>query len=263
MDPYNNSDAEDCPESQKPVDGPGKNQRLRKVSRLTDIYARHRTAGPFLIFSTLVLAMGLSIRLVIYLSKPYIKGHDGAILVMILAIMVVVFLVTIFFLVDRWGGRLLKRWGEKLFDHDGRVSERPLNSLIPRWLFILTSVLFGICIVGGIALGVKYNLPDKYMQPISAIYVLPFMVVLGLWRRTPVTSPLMGLWPLLYAIHAVLVVVDAPVFRSIDGGTHMCIATWGYGALIGFLAYIHSKLTLRKLKKISRLNSTDESAHSV
>lgn len=232
-------------------------QQLRKVSQLAKLYAHHRTAGPFLVFSVLVVAMFVGIRVVIHLAHPYVQGHDQAIIGLVIGIDVFVFAVTLFFSVDRLGGRLLQRWGQRLFEQDGQVRQRALASLIPRWLFVLAALGFGICLAGSIILGSMGYLPEKYMQPISAVYAVPFMIFLGLWRGTPVTSPLMWLWPLLYAVHAILVATDAPLFSSIDGGTHMFIATFGYGAAIGLLAYAHSRLLLRKLKRLTRLDSTN------
>ena len=231
-------------------------QQLQEVSRLAEVYARHRTAGPFLVYSVIVVAMFLGIRAVIYLLRPYVQGHDQAIMAMIVGLMALVLAVTLFFSINRLGGKLLQRWGQKLFDQDGQVHERALPSLIPRWLFVLAAVAFGICLAGQIILGVMGYLPEKYMQPISAVFAVPFMIFLGFWRRTPVTSSVMWLWPVLYTVHAVLVATDVPLFRSIDGGTHMFIATFGYGALIGLLAYVHARLTLKRLKKLTRSNST-------
>ena len=235
-------------------------RQLRKVGELTDTYARHRTAGPFFIRGVMVVGLVVVIRLVLHFARPYVQGNDRAVLALVFGTMAVMLAVMVFFSVDRWGGKLLKRWGARLFEQDGEVRERPLRSLVPRWLFVVVTVVFVSCVAGSVILGVRYDLPHKYMQPISAAYLVPFMIFLGLWRRTPVTSPLMALWPVLYVLHAIGVLTDAPVFVSIDGGTHMFIATFGYGALIGLLAYVYGRLTLRKIKKLTRVGPTDSQA---
>ena len=237
------------------IDQQKSTDQLQEISRLAELYARHRTAGPFFIWSVIVVGMFVGIRLGIYLVRPYVQDHSEAIIGLVLGVTVLLFAVTLFFSINRLGGRLLQRWGHKLFDQDGQVRERSLPSLIPKWVFVLAVTSFGICLAGSVILGRMGYLPEKYMQPISAIYAVPFLIVLGLWRRTPVTSPVMWLWPVLYSVHAILVATGAPLFRSIDGGTHMFIATFGYGALIGLLAYVHSRLTMRKLKKLADLNS--------
>ncbi|HDY64652.1 MAG TPA: hypothetical protein ENH84_00260 [Phycisphaerae bacterium] len=237
------------------IDQQKSTKQLQEVSRLAELYARHRTAGPFFIWSVIVVGMFVGIRLAIYLARPYVQSNDKAVIGLVLGIMALVLGVTLFFCIDRLGGRLLRHWGQKLFDKDGQVHERSLPSLIPQWVFVLAATAFGICLAGSIILDRMGYLPEKYMQPISAVYVVPFLIVLGLWRRTPVISPVMWLWPVLYTVHAVLVATSAPLFRSIDGDTHIFIATFGYGALIGLLAYVHSRLTLRKLKKLTRSNS--------
>jgi hypothetical protein len=229
-------------------------QGLKEAPRLAERYARHRTTGPFLIASLVVVATFVGIHAVLYLVGPYIKGHDQAIIGLILGGMVVV-VVAVTLLVG--GGKFPRRWGQKLYDRDGQVRERPRPSLVPRWLFVLVAVAAGTCLAGQIILSRLGYLSTRYSQPISATYAVPFMIILGLWRKTPATSSMMALWPALYAVHAILVATDAPFFRSIDGGTHMFIATFGYGAVIGLLAYVDSRLALRKLRRLMHPKRTN------
>ena len=128
-------------------------QQLQEVSRLAELYARHRTAGPFLVWSVIVVAMVLGIRAVIYLVRPYVQGHDQAIIALVLGGMALVLGVTLFLSINRLGGKLLQRWGHKLFDQDGQVRERAMPSLVPRWLVILVVSAFAICVGGEIILG--------------------------------------------------------------------------------------------------------------
>ena len=179
------------------IDQQKSTEQLQEVSRLAELYARHRTAGPFFVWSVMIVG----IRMAIYLVRPYIKGHGQVSVGLVLGVMGLVLGVTLFLCIGWLGGRLLQRWGQKLFDKDGQARERILPSLIPQWVFVLAAAVFGICLAGEIILGVMGYLPEKYMQPISAVYVVSFMIFLGLWRRTPVTSAMMGLCPVPGAVH--------------------------------------------------------------
>ena len=87
------------------------------------------------------------------------------------------------------------------------------------------------------------------MQPVSALYVVPFLVFLYLWQR-PIISPLALLWPTLYAIHAILVVADVPIlFHKPWTALNMLIPIAGYGILFGLLGHVYSRYALKKLKK--------------
>jgi hypothetical protein len=97
------------------------------------------------------------------------------------------------------------------------------------------------------------------MQPVSALYVVPFLVFLYLWQR-PVISPLTLLWPTLYTIHAILVVAGVPIqFGGRLVFLNMLIPIAGYGVLCGLLGHIYSQYALKRLKTTAHLQeNTDE-----
>ena len=85
------------------------------------------------------------------------------------------------------------------------------------------------------------------MQPISAIYCVPFLVGLWLLLR-PVSIPL-ALWPALCGLHAILIVVGAPiVFVGAWSSLNMLIPVCGYGMLTGLISHVYSRFALRKLR---------------
>ncbi len=49
-----------------------------------------------------------------------------------------------------------------------------------KWIGGLLGTTFGFCILASVVLGFLDVFPEKYMQPISAIYVVPFLVALWL-----------------------------------------------------------------------------------
>ncbi|MCJ7730114.1 MAG: hypothetical protein MUO27_09600 [Sedimentisphaerales bacterium] len=118
-----------------------------------------------------------------------------------------------------------------------------------RWVGLVVGLVFVSCVVGSVQLGIRGFIPIEYMQPVSAFYVVPFLVFLVVWQR-PVVSLLSLLWPILYALHAVLVVMGVPIqFGGRWDFLNMLIPTAGYGILCGLLGHIYSRYALKKLRK--------------
>ena len=233
-------------------------ERVAEASRLADAYARDRTARGFFIVNLVAVTLFIGLWGGVHFLGSYLKGRDEAILVLIVGIMVLVVGAALLVTIDP--GRFLQRLSQRLFKHDGEVHARFLPSLIPQWAFVLACVAFGACLVTQIVLMFLDYLPSHRWQPVSAIYAVPFMVALGLWRRTPSISPVMALWPVLYAAHAILVTAGVPLFDIMDGQSQLFMATFGYGAAIGFLAYVHSRVMLRELRKLTGYETTGSEA---
>jgi hypothetical protein len=91
------------------------------------------------------------------------------------------------------------------------------------------------------------------MQPVSALYVVPFLVFLYCWQR-PKVGPIALLWPSLYSIHAILIVAGVPiVFDKPWTALNMLIPIAGYGILCGLLGHVYSRYALKKLKSAAHL----------
>ena len=90
------------------------------------------------------------------------------------------------------------------------------------------------------------------MQPISAIYSVPFLV--GLWllhasgRRAD--CPALAL---LYALHAILIVAGVPIlFVGRWSRLNMFIPVSGYGLLTGLISHAYSRFALARLRRAAR-----------
>ena len=93
------------------------------------------------------------------------------------------------------------------------------------------------------------------MQPLSAAYCVPFMIFLYFFQR-PKYGPLMLLWPVLYAIHAILIVAGVPIVFSEESGLvslNMFIPIFGYGTLTFLISHLYSRYALKKLKGVTRM----------
>ena len=90
------------------------------------------------------------------------------------------------------------------------------------------------------------------MQPISAAYMVPFLVFLWWWQR-PHRSTLTLLWPILFALHAILIVSGAPiVFAGRYEPLNMYLPVFGYGALSAWAGHLFNRLALRRLQQAAR-----------
>ena len=63
----------------------------------------------------------------------------------------------------------------------------------------------------------------------------------------------MVLWPVLYALHAILIVAGAPIlFTGEWVGLNMLIPTVGYGLLAALVGHLYSRFALHKVKRLAR-----------
>jgi hypothetical protein len=147
------------------------------------------------------------------------------------------------------GARIMRQISERLYRGEGSVSVGlPLGpgamSLPPT----LIGFVFMFCVLASIGLGLLGFLPSRYMQPISALYVVPFMLYLG-WKQRAAGSPFMLLWPLLYGIHAILIAAGVPISRG--PMFDMWFPMVGYGLVAGLAGHIYSRIALRRLRSLS------------
>jgi hypothetical protein len=117
-------------------------------------------------------------------------------------------------------------------------------------------VIFMLCVVASTLSAMMEWVPVRYVQPIAAVYVIPFMVYMGVtqWRTS---SPFMVLWPALYAAHAVLILGGAPISRGFF--FDIFFPTVGYGTIAALSGHIYSRFALRKLRALAAtIEATEE-----
>jgi hypothetical protein len=166
-----------------------------------------------------------------------------------IAMLVVAMAATLYFSVPRWGGKLIERLNDRMYASEGTVRLALPQTERRKRIGKVLAVAFGTCILASVVLLPLCGNPDKYMQPISVIYCVPFMVGIWLLQR-PASSPLMLLWPALYVLHAILIVAGAPIiFSGFWSSLNMLIPVAGYGLLAGLVSHAYSRFALRKLRQ--------------
>jgi hypothetical protein len=184
-------------------------------------------------------------------AAAYVTGHMVWFAVCI-GVLVPVTGALIYVSVPHWGGRRMEQLARRLYAKEGQVAVATTQAAGRRRAGLLLGLVFGSCIIASVILGLLDYIPHKYMQPVSALDVVPFVVILIALMR-PAVGWLMVLWPALYALHAILIVAGAPIlFTGEWDGLNMLIPVAGYGLLAGLVAHIYSRFALHRVKRLAR-----------
>lgn len=227
-------------------------KKLKEIPKWTRKYAQNRTF-PFLVAMVIFLLLFTAISAPSYLGgRAYRSGNTFTFWICIF-FLVIVCAVLLFFSVPKWGGKLIEKIARRLYGSE-RFTTLPPPARIKKyhWVGWVVGLVFASCVVGSVQLGIRGFIPIEYMQPVSALYVVPFLVFLVVWQR-PLVGLLSLLWPILYAIHAILIVTGMPI--SFTGNLiplNMLLPTFGYGFLTLIIGHVYSRFALRKLKTLAK-----------
>ncbi len=227
-------------------------EKLKEIPKWTRKYAQNRTI-PVLIGMVIFLCLFGGIG-----GSSYFGGHAYQAGNMVLFwfcvfVMAVSMICLFFFSVPKWGGKFIVRISKRLYGREGDVLITAPNATKKQWVVYIVGLLFGSCVLGNVFLGSMGYLKIEYMQPISAVYVVPFLVFLYFWQR-PMKGPIALLWPILYTIHALLIVTGVPILFTGDNVRwNMMLPLFGYGFLTHVIGHLYSRYALKKLKTTAQL----------
>ena len=229
-------------------------EKLKEIPKWTHRYAQNRTLTNLAFMAINILffvAIGGLSLLAGIASKT---GHP--ILLCVCAVVLIAVLILLFIVsVPKFGGVKIWRWiDRRIYGREGIASiPEPESMKKNKWLGYVAGLIFSLCVMGSVYFGGRGYFSIKYMQPVSALYVVPFTVFLYFWQR-PKVSPILLLWPILYTIHAILIVAGVPIlFTGNLTGLNMFLPTFGYGVLTFIIGHIYSRYALKKLKNIAHL----------
>lgn len=226
-------------------------ESIREIPRWTRLYARNRTL-PFLLSLFLLLVWTLlarsAARLAIASSRSgeIIQGYFA------MAVVTALIAVLIWFVVPRWGGRWFEKITRRIYRQDGDVvASVPANRRNPNWPGYLLTGAFLLGVPISVILTDSGYLPNGYLQPVSALYAVPILIAIFASMRTALSTFFL-LWPILYCIHAILIVAGAPITFAGQWRTlNLLIPTLGYGALTGVVGYMVGQYSLKRLRIIT------------
>jgi len=226
----------------------------RRIAKSARTYAQNRSLGV-VVFMVVFLLLSAAIAGPSLLAGGAYRSGNMPLLCASIAVLVLALAALIYFSVPGWGGKLQQRLVKRLYAREGNVAFSPPSQSANVWGPVLAAG-FGICVVASVVLDFAFEIPSKYMQPISALYVVPFLV--GLWfLMRPMAGYPALLWPLLYAAHAILIVSGAPIlFTGRWEALNMLVPIAGYGMLSGLVGHLYSRVALRQLKRLAQVDPT-------
>ena len=130
-----------------------------------------------------------------------------------------------------------------------------------KFLDIFAGILYMVCLLGSMELAMLGYISVKYLLPLMALFVIPFGVYQYFIMR-PRLGPVILIFPILYAIHAILIITGVPIFFT---GTFAIPLNMFIPVIYNFLAliigHLYSRYALKKLKGITHLEG--EAANEV
>lgn len=213
-------------------------------------YAKSRTIS-FLVQWVVIVCMVVAIGIAASLTHmAYRAGSIGLFSLSVLCMVAAIIALT-WFSLSPWGGELIWRVTRWLYGREGYVAYHDDQPEGPGswWLTALGGGLVVYHLVGALLVSFGYlNLHN--MQPFSALYMAPFLIFMILYQRLGFWA---WIWPLLYAAHAVLLLLDAPIaFRGQWQLLNMVVPVFGYGLFAILIGHLYSRFALYQLKRLAR-----------
>jgi hypothetical protein len=225
---------------------PPDDQALRDIPRLADRYVRSRTLVIVPMMLVFVAAWAVIAGLSWLSGRAYFT-HSAAF--PFLAAAAIASCAT--WVWATVSGRLARLEGtfRRMYAADGEAVPTATPAQSMRGMRT-AAILFGSAIALTVLSGFIINWPERLMQPISAIYSVPFLVYLC-YKQGGFAAPLMLLWPVLYAIHAALVLADVPL-GFLEWPPLSVLAPMAlYGIIAAVASHIHGRFILRRLRSLA------------
>jgi len=239
-------------------------EKLKEIPKWTRKYAQNRTLTILVI---MVMAVLFSLFFAVLLCFPFAlavigfrKGNMilGCVGIAVLVAALVAILKVMIIFISKFGGKnrglIDQKVDQWIYSREGIASmPMPEATKKKKRLELTVAIVWWCLFMGTICLGIANFIPAKYLQPISALYMVPFFVFLYFLQR-PRVGPLFLICPILYTIHAILIVAGAPIFFT--GGLFMLsilLPFFGYWFLAYVIGHLYSRYALKKLRGITHL----------
>ena len=239
-------------------------EKLKEIPKWTRKYAQNRTLT---ILVLMVMAVLFGVFFAVLVGFPLIlavagfwKGNMilGCVGIAVLVAALVAILKFYIFIFAKYGGKnkglldqIIDRW---IYGKEGTASmPQPKLSKKMKRLDIVFAIVYLVCLIGSMELAMLGYIPVKYFLPFMALFVVPFGVYQYFIMR-PRLGPVILIFPILYAIHAILIVAGVPIFFT---GTFAVPFNMFLPVIYNFLAFmighLYSRCALKKLKGLTHL----------
>jgi hypothetical protein len=228
------------------------NENLKDLPKWADRYARNRTMPALLLMILFFLGFAVFALLGNGLRAAFEAGQTalGVALSVVLAAAVAGWIWAIFSgAMNRLGMGVAKRY----YEQEGAVVAR--SGERPEWSW-RSWIIFAALITSPVVAGLL-PVDPRYALPAVACYVVPLLVW---WALTDgkIALPMGLLWPALYALHAVAMMLGAPLVIAGDAGQTAMWPLLGYMFLALLAAHIYSRYALKRMREISRGAADEE-----
>ena len=239
-----------------------KMEKLKEIPKWSRRYAQNRslTILTILIITFLMGAFGVVPPALILIG--YLLGSRILVIVGIIAL--VVFVAFYISLCKKYGGKnrerldlVIDRW---IYAKEGTASMPEAgSSKKEKWIDIVIGTIWLILFIGTMYLGMEDYIPAKYVQPVSALYCIPYQVFCWYYWRGPRMGPIVLFAPILYAVHAILILAGVPLYFNINdlAAFNMTLPFIGYSILSYVIAHYYSRYSLKKLKTAANLGESN------
>lgn len=221
----------------------------RQIVRWARHYAKSRTISflvqwIFIAFVVLIVAVAASL-----MNTAHRAGNTGLVTLSTMA-MICGILVLTWFSVSSWGAEVVARVTTWLYGREGYVDyrEEGAGAALGWWLTLLGGGLVVYHLIGALLITYGY-VSLRYLQPFSAAYMVPYLVLLIVSQRLGFWA---WFWPVLYALHALALLWNAPRFRGDLELLNVLLPVFGYGLIAILVGHIYSRFALHKLKRLAR-----------
>jgi len=239
-------------------------EKLEEIPKWTRKYARNRTLTSL---AVIVIAMLIAMVVAFPLGFAQAAFEKGNIILACVCIIALVAILIFLFIicVPKFNGvNIIGGWIDKLiYRREGTaLMPEPTLTKKKKWLCYVIGPVVGGCFLGTMYLGMEGYIAFKYMQPVSALYFVPSLVHLYFLQR-PRIGPLALICPILYTIHAILIVAGVPIFFTGKNlcMLNICLPVFGYTFLAHTIGHLYSRYALKKLKGLTHLEG--EAANEV
>ena len=244
------------------------NEKLKEIPKWIRRYAQNRTLTILVLMVMLVLfsmffAVVVSLPLILAMAG-FRKGNMflGCVgTAVLIAGSVAMGKFYIFFL-SKFGGKnkglLDQKIDQWIYGREGIASmPLPKSSKKMERMGIVFAIVYLILLLGSMELGMLGYIPVKYFLPFTSLFIVPFGVY-QYFIMQPRLGPVILIFPILYAVHAILIVAGVPIFFT---GSFAVPLNMLLPIVYTFLAYIighvYSRYALKKLKTASHIDGVN------
>lgn len=243
---------------------PQDTEKLKEIPKWTRKYAQNRTLTILVLMVMTVLfgmfvaalfTFPLALTVTGFRKGNIVLGCVGAvILVAVLAGLVKFYI----FMFSKFGGKnkglLDQIIDRRMYSHEGFTSmPQPKLTKKRKYVDIFVGIVYMVCLIGSMELAMFGYIPVKYLLPFMALFVVPFGVYqyFILWPRL---GPVLLIYPILYTIHAILIIAGVPIFfTGIFAVPLNMLLPLIYTLLTYMIGHLYSRYALKKLKGLAHL----------